>query len=83
MLINKYTEQEFWDDMSVKAQDVHTKVYEFLIARKESTTHPKTVMKDDEWHTIVYNAALCAAWAVDDVLPDAIIEVMDHNLPEN
>lgn len=83
MLTNKYTDDEFWDDMSPKAQDVHNKVFEFLIKRKEMSVHPKSKMSDEEWHTIVYNVSLTAAWAVDDTLPDSIIEVIDNDLPQN
>lgn len=82
-MINKYTDDEFWDEMSIKAQDVHNKVFEFLIKRKELTVHPKTEMSDDEWNTIVYNVSLIAAWAIDDDLPDITIEVRDWNLPNN
>lgn len=83
MLTNKYTEDDFWDEMSPKAQDVHNKVFEFLIKRKETTMHPKTELTEREWHTIVYNVSLCAAWAVDDNLPDRITEVIDFKLPDN
>lgn len=85
MLINKYTEDEFWQDMSPKAQDVHNKIYEFMIKRKEEVTHPKSLIENEEWRTLVYNVSLLAAWAVDDNIPGIILdsELYTPITPEN
>jgi hypothetical protein len=85
MLINKYFEEGFWDDMSPKAQDVANKMYEFLIKRKDETIHPETSIADREWHTIVHNVSLLSAWAIDDDMPDTIIDsgLVNINPPEN
>lgn len=84
MLVNKYVDQEFWDDLSPKAQDVLNKFYEHSIKRNGLVT-PKIGfdVSPEAWEILIYNMSLIAAWSVDDILPEIIIEDTNHNLPEN
>ena len=65
-----------WRRWSEKAREVFNRVYEFGTNNQWAMLHPKqTPPKPDHWKTTCWNAAWIAADAVDDSIPDEIVEV--------
>lgn len=68
--------KKVWRKWSLLARTVFNRVYEFVYDNPEMMLHPKQEKpKPIFWKTTAWNAAWIAADAVDDTIPDEIVEV--------
>lgn len=64
-----------WKSWSKVAKEVFNRTYNFIYNNQRLMTHPKaTPVTDKFWKTISWNSAWIAADAVDDSIPDYIVE---------
>jgi len=65
-----------WRRWSEPAQVVFNRTYEFAMRNPELMVHPKAlVVRPACWKTTAWNMAWIAADAVDDCIPDEVVEV--------
>ena len=64
-----------WRHWSEQARGVFNAVYDFICSNPLVMRHPKQpVVKMEFWQTTAWNAAWIAADAVDDRIPDEIVD---------
>ena len=65
-----------WDRWSGASRRVFNAVYKFMLDNPWVMRHPKqTAVSPAHWKTTAWNAAWIAADAVDDRLPDEVVEI--------
>ena len=77
MVRNPYrVPQKQWRRWSEQAKTVFNRTYKFMYDNRAVMLHPKQpVPSPAHWKTTAWNAAWIAADAVDDSIPDEIVEV--------
>lgn len=65
-----------WRRWSPAARTVFNRTYDFMIDNPGLMNHPKQApFKHEHWKTLCWNAAWIAADAVDNTIPERIVEV--------